>query len=354
LPHNTDLAKYYHNKQRKYIWIALFLAIAAFLMALLSVHLGAMPISAADTLTILAGKLTRQTQLYAHIKDNVLAVVWEIRLPRIFCGLLVGAGLAIAGVIFQAVLQNPLADPYTIGVSTGAAFGASVAIYCNILWGTAIPIVLPALISAILTLLAVLALSSRGGGLQVHNLIIAGIIISSILSAGISFIKMLAGENVSAIVYWLMGSLNAKSWTDFLLLLPVFILVLAIALHLADDLNILTLGNREAQMLGVPVVRTRLIYLLLASAMTAVCVSICGVIGFIGLIVPHLLRFWLTADNKILLPLSALLGALLLCSADTAARLLYQGGIPVGILTTLLGGPFFLYIFLRRKGGDGS
>ena len=161
---------------------------------------------------------------------------------------------------------------------------------------------------------------------------------------------MLAGENVSAIVYWLMGSLGSKGWSDVFLIAPVVLVASILAFLFSNDLNVMSLGSRNALSLGVNVKRIRLLYLVLASAITAGCVSVCGVIGFVGLVVPHVLRFSLTSDNRLLLPLCALLGGALLCAADNVTRLISNGEIPVGVLTTMLGGPFFIYIFLRRKG----
>jgi iron complex transport system permease protein len=312
-----------------------------------------MDIPAASILRILAGKLGIGPEALTGIPPGMVAVIWELRLPRILLSILAGAGLAVAGVVFQGILQNPLADPYTLGISTGAAFGASLAIFFNISLGLAFPVSTAALVFAALTLALVLLIAQQGSGLVSANLIMAGIILSAILSAGISFLKMLSGENVGAIVFWLMGSLSAKGWKETLFLAGVIPAAAVLARFFASDLNILTLGSRSAESLGVRVKRTRLFYLFLGASITAVCVSVCGVIGFVGLIVPHLLRMAVTSDNRLLIPLSALLGGLLLCVADTGVRLLSVGEIPVGVLTTLLGGPFFIFIFLSRKEGRG-
>jgi iron complex transport system permease protein len=345
----------YKAVRKKCLRLALILCIALAGLVILALGLGAMDVPAGRILRIVWGKLRSNQDWYAGIPPGMAAVVWELRLPRIVTSILAGAGLAVCGVIFQGILQNPLADPYTLGISTGAAFGASLAIFLNIVLGLVLPISLTALVFAALTLILVLLISERGRGLgsspDSANLIMAGIILSAILSAGISFMKMLSGENVGAIVFWLMGSLSARGWNDALLLTAVVPAAAVLAMIFAADLNILTLGSRSAESLGVHVKRVRLFYLLLGAAITAVCVSVCGVIGFVGLIVPHLLRMAVTSDNRLLLPLSALLGGLLLCAADTCARLLSSGEIPVGVLTTLLGGPFFLFIFLRRKDG---
>jgi iron complex transport system permease protein len=291
---------------------------------------------------------------YGDIAPGAVAVVWELRLPRIICGLCAGAGLGAAGALFQAILQNPLADPYTLGVSSGAAFGASLAILLNLTLAAAIPVSLAALVFAGIALALVLLIASRvpaAGDFNGASLVMAGIIVSAILQAGISFMKMISGEQVAAIVFWLMGSLSARTWNDALLLAPVIIAATALAALFSGDLNALTLGGKTAEALGTPVRRTLLLYLFLGAVITAVCVSVCGIIGFVGLVVPHLLRVGVSPDNRFLLPLSALGGALLLTSADTAARLVSAGEIPVGVLTTLLGGPFYIYILVRRSRG---
>jgi iron complex transport system permease protein len=208
---------------------------------------------------------------------------------------------------------------------------------------------LAAFIGAFSALFSVIAISGASGGFSNHDIIIAGIIISSLLSSGVSFIKMLAGENVSAIVFWIMGSLSAKSWQDATLLLPVLIVCVVISLIFSRQLDIMSLGDENAKALGVNVEKIRLIYLVSASVMTAVCVCVCGVIGFVGLIVPHILRFSLSAKNSVLIPLSALFGAFLLLLADSITRIFSKGEIPVGVLTTLIGGPFFIFVFICER-----
>jgi iron complex transport system permease protein len=322
----------------KLIFITLLLILIIFAM-----NNGAMDSKIKDVISILLNK---------NISDypqSTVTIIREIRLPRILTACLVGSALAISGVIFQAILQNPLADPFTIGISSGAAFGASLALLINMIFAIYVPITLFALIFAIITLFIVILISHRGGGLESSNLIIAGIIISSIFSAGISMIKMVAGENVGAIVFWLMGNIGAMKWSDVGVLFIVTLICFVIAMYFSSDLNIMSLGNRTALSLGVNVKKTRLIYLLLASSLTAVSVAYCGIIGFIGLVVPHLLRFSLKSDNRHLLPLSALLGALLLLASDTFTRTVFASEVPVGVFTTLFGGPFFIYIFLHRR-----
>lgn len=295
----------FHHSIILYRSVSLVFAFFLFLLIVFAESNGAMDISFKDVLSILTKRNLHEYE------PSTIAIIQQIRFPRVLTAVLVGSALALSGVIFQAILQNPLADPYTIGISSGAAFGASCALLLNMIFSLALPITLSALLFSILTLLIVILISQRGGGLESNNLIIAGIIISSIFSAGISMIKMIAGENVGSIVFWLMGNIGAMKWSGVGLLFFVTLIGYCIALFFSSDLNIMSLGNKTALSLGVNVKKTRMIYLLIASTMTSVSVAYCGIIAFIGLIVPHLLRFSLTSDNRYLLPLSALLGAIL-------------------------------------------
>ena len=339
----------YKQKRRKCRLLILCFAALVPLVCVFALGLGVMRIPPLSIARILAGKLAGIPALYQGVAPPAVAVVWELRFPRVICALFTGASLAVAGVIFQAILQNHLADPYTIGVSTGAAFGASLAVFLNIAASRFFSVPLMALCFAGFTLLAVLAVAERGNGLAAANLIMAGIIVSAIFQAGISFLKMLSGENVGAIVFWLMGSLSARGWKDAALLAPVSAAAIGVAIIFSENLNILSLGEREAESLGVNTKRVRLLFLLLGAGITAVSVSVAGIIGFVGLVVPHILRFAVTSDNRYLTPLAALSGGLLLCAADNMARLIGTGEIPVGVLTTLLGGPFFIYLFIKKK-----
>ncbi len=341
------------GKRRKHLLAGMAVAAAIAVAVLLLLGMGAMNLGMAKTMGILWGKLTGNGALLEAYRPNEIAVVWNIRLPRILCALFAGMGLAAGGTIFQSLLRNPLADPYTLGVSTGAAFGASLSMYLGLAYGARISAVASAFLFAFLTLAIVILIAQKGGGMLSSSLIISGIIVSSIFSSGISFLKMLSGENVSAIVFWLMGSFSSNTWMDVWTVAPVVLAGCILAFWFADDLNVLTMGDETALSLGVPVKRVRLFYLIIGSCMTAACVAVSGVIGFVGLVVPHILRFWLTSDNRVLLPLSALTGGLLLLLADSATRVFSTGEIPVGVLTTLIGGPFFIFVYLRHSNGRG-
>lgn len=339
----------YRQRRLKALAAAGFLAIVSILLAVWYTGIGVIKIPPSEILAIIFGMGGSGANIQG-IDPVHQAVIMEIRLPRLLAAMLVGAGLAVAGAVFQAILLNPLADPYTLGVSTGAAFAASLAIFFNIQLAGMELLTVPvfAFIGALFSLALVYWMARFNGALAATNLILAGVIVSAILSAAISFLKSLSGEQVGAIVFWLMGSFASRSWSHVFLILPIVLAGLAICLYYAEDLNLLSLGPRTAVHLGVEENKIRTILLVAASLVTAGCVAICGIIGFVGLIVPHLMRMVIGPDNRYLIPVSALFGAILLSSADTVARNLLTAEIPVGVLTTLLGGPFFIYIFRTK------
>ncbi|MGQ9687226.1 MAG: FecCD family ABC transporter permease [Desulfobaccales bacterium] len=286
---------------------------------------------------------------------TALAVIFHIRIARIVLAGLVGMGLSLAGAAFQGILLNPLAEPFTLGVAAGAAFGASLTLSLGlggVFWGSVGLLPLMALVGAAAALALVLALGSMAGGIQHGTLILAGVIVSAFLSSLISLVKFLYADSLSTIVFWIMGSLSARGWAHVLFALPYVVAGGLILLLYARELNLLTLGDASAQQLGLAVGRVRLILLLAASVITAGAVAVSGIIGFVGLIVPHLARLLVGPDHRRLLPAAALAGALLLIAADTLARVLLPYGqeLPVGIITALLGGPFFCYLLKVTRG----
>jgi len=286
---------------------------------------------------------------------TALAVFFHIRLARILLAGAVGLGLALAGTAFQGLLLNPLADPFTLGVAAGAAFGASLALTLGLgvaLWGALGLVPLAALVGAVAALGLVLALGAMAGRWQHGTLILAGVIVSAFLSSLISLVKFLYADSLSSIVFWIMGSFAARGWPHFLFAFPYILIGSAVLFFSARELNLLALGDAPAQQLGLPVARIRLILLLAASLITAGAVAVSGIIGFVGLIVPHLMRLVVGPDHRRLLPAAALAGAVLLILADTLARGLLPHGqeIPVGIITALLGGPFFCYLLRITRG----
>jgi iron complex transport system permease protein len=286
------------------------------------------------------------------------AILLGVRLSRVSLAALVGAGLGAAGVIFQGLLLNPLADPYTVGVSSGAALGASLGILAGLggytAWGLGL-LPLAAFAGALLALAAVHLLASSRGLAGSGTLVLAGIIVSTTLSAGISLLKSLNEESVSSIVFWIMGSFSGRGWFHFGFCAPYVAAGLAAALWFGRDLDCLALGDDAARQLGVDAAAVRRRLLLAGAIMAGACVAVSGVIGFVGLVVPHLMRAAVGPSHRRLLVSSVLGGAILLCLADALSRTLLPGGeeLPVGVVTALLGGPFFCYL-LRFGHGRGA
>lgn len=280
-------------------------------------------------------------------------IVWELRLPRIVAGMVVGAGLASSGVVFQALLRNPMADPYLIGTAAGASLGAVAALL--------LPSLLPIAATAWLGIGAVQVLAFAGGlatvllvfavargrmGTPVVTLLLAGYAVSSLLSAGVALLMFVAGDRLAAVVSWLLGSLGGASWPRLALAAPLIGISFVLLLVRWRALNALLLGEGHAATLGIDVEREKRRLTALAALATSAGVAISGTIGFVGLVVPHLLRLGFGPDHRLLLPASTIYGAVLLVLADTGARL--AGGIPVGIVTALIGAPFFIWL-LRRS-----
>ncbi len=332
--------------------IILTFAVALFFMILISLSMGFLTIPVKDIFMVVFSKLTGGPPIDHPMAETYAAIIFDVRLPRILTCAVVGAALSVSGVLFQGILLNPLADPYTLGVSAGAAFGASIAILLN-LSAAFVSVPLFAFLGACATLLFVVFLSyssrQNAGGLSSNNLILSGIIVAAILSAGISFLKFIANEQVSVIIFWLMGSFASKTWLNFWVVLAFLILGSLIALFYARDLNLISLGDRSASSLGVNLKQVTFILLITGSMLAAVCVSISGIIGFVGLLIPHMVRFITGPDNRKLIPISLLAGAVLLLGADTITRAVLPHEIPIGILTALTGGPVFCWIFKRSR-----
>ena len=322
------------------------------LMIFLSLSMGYIRIPLTDILNILITKTAGTLPGFGNINETHLAVIMDVRLPRILSCAGVGAALALSGVLFQGILLNPLADPYTLGVSAGAAFGASIAILLN-LSNAFVSVPIFAFTGACLTLFMVIFLSYSSknpmAGLSSNNLILSGVIVAAILSAGISFLKFIANEQVSVIIFWLMGSFASKTWPNVATIIIFLIAGFFISMFFARDLNLISLGAKSASSLGVDLKKVTFILLLSGSFLAAVCVSISGIIGFVGLLVPHMVRFITGPDNRKLIPLSMLSGAVLLLFADTITRAVLPQEIPIGVLTALTGGPVFCWIFKKNR-----
>jgi iron complex transport system permease protein len=334
---------------RRSILVLAALAALAAGAALLAVRTGPVPIGWGEIVRVLADPAAR-----ADLPGSS-RILLDLRLPRVALGLLVGAALAVSGTTFQALLRNPLADPYLLGLSGGAALGAVLVLVTGATANA--PLLLPAAAvgGALLAVVAVWRLAAGAGALPPTSLILSGVVVSSFCSALVMFLASVSpAGRVQGALYWLMGSL-ASPPPGILPAVAVAVLAGVGGLSLAGNrLNALSLGEETAGHLGVDVGRTRIALFFAASLVTGAAVSAAGLVGFVGLVVPHALRTLIGADHRLLVPASALAGAAVLVLADTAARsVLPPAEIPVGVVTALLGAPFFLALLRRRRGWMG-
>lgn len=334
-----------------YILIALLICWLALSAA--AVCIGPVDLSPCKALSILASLFNPPAELE---QDPAFIIVLRLRLPRALLALLCGGVLAAAGAILQGALRNPLADPFTLGVSAGAACGASVVLAFPALipappFLSAAITALAALAGALAALCATLLLGGAKGDLKKESIILAGIAVSTFMGALAAMVKALNEDSVASIVFWLMGSLQGRGWSSLLILSLTAAPCLLILLFSWRRLDVLSLGDDEARSLGLSCARTRALLLATASLMAAVCVSVCGIIAFIGLVVPHIARLLLGAAHGPLLSASFLGGGVFLLLADCLARSILDGGqeLPVGVITALCGGPFFAFLIWRQK-----
>lgn len=340
--------------RRALLWVGLIAALAG--AAVLSMSLGAADVASARVALALLSRLPGLDALDPGLSEAQATIVFDLRLPRLVLALLLGASLSVAGVVMQAFFQNPMAAPSIIGVSAGASFGATLAVVSGVGIGVAgLGSVPPAaFIGALGATAAVYLLSRRGGRTPVGVLLLTGVAMGSLMSA-LAALVLVTGQDPSRrdldqVVYWMLGSVAGRTWAHVLLVLPYVVLGGALTWLFGRDLNVLTLGDDTAWYLGMNVERVRLLLLALSSLLTAAAVAVSGIIGFVGLVVPHLMRIIAGPDHRALLPASALAGGTLLVLADVVARTLAAPTeIPVGIITSLLGAPFFLYLLHRRR-----
>lgn len=328
------------------------LLLASLAVLLLCLQFGATSVGMGTVATAIA-RLVRGDEVGSSSLATSEIIMVQIRFPRVLMGFLVGASLAAVGVTLQALLRNPLADPYVLGVSSGSALGVSVAILFGIGSTFMLLPVLPlfGFAGGLFALLLIYRLAQSKGRLPVHSLLLAGVILNAILTAFIMFITSIMEPNRSAgLMAWLMGSLTAPGYPALGMFLMYVLLVLAVLMHKAQSLNVLTLGEETARSLGVETEGVKKQLFVLTALLTGAIVSVSGMIGFVGMVVPHAVRLLIGSDHRLLLPASALVGGMFLALADTIARtIMAPAEIPVGIVTALVGGPFFLYLLLWRK-----
>lgn len=336
----------------------LLLIVALIVTIVVSLNVGYAQIPFANILAILG----KQIPFLDGFVDSSLvlprdaAIILQIRLPRIIAGVVVGAALAASGVVYQGVFKNPMADSYILGVSAGAAVGASF----SILLGTGFAIFglrlvqVAAFLGALFAMFLVYNISRVGSRVPVTTLLLCGIAVNFFLYAIVALLEVIAGEQLHAIVFWLIGGFSNVLWSDIWAVLPFIMIGTVVAYFSARDLNLLALGEEQAQHLGVNVERVKQVLLVFASMVTAAAVSLSGLVGFVGLMVPHITRLVIGPDHRILFPASTIIGAIFLVVCDAVARVIATPfastlELPVGIITMLAGAPFFILLFRKKK-----
>lgn len=327
--------------------MALLLAI----VVLVSLSWGQVPVPVAAMLGVLGQQLGLPGGQQMVLTPEQTAVIWHIRLPRILVGLLVGAGLGVSGAVMQGVFGNSLADPGIIGVSSGAALGAVIAIALGIGANGIYYLPLFALLGSLLALSITVGLALQKGKIPVMTLLLSGVAVSMLFGALTSGILTFINEyRLREFLFWMVGGLDYRRWEHVFLAAGPILGGIAILCFLARQLNVLVLGEQEARAVGVPVLALRLLLLFVSAVTTATAVCVSGIIGFIGLVIPHMLRLVIGPEHRILLPACALCGGLFLLTCDTIGRLLMPPTeIRVGIMTSLLGAPYFLYLLRRSQ-----
>jgi iron complex transport system permease protein len=326
-------------KRSAYFLIAF---LAFILMAVFSISAGAVDMPLRKILDVFLGKGDEASR----------TIILALRLPRVIEAAVVGMGLSVAGAFFQGLLRNPMADPYVLGISSGAALGATIAI---VLGFGILGLNAMAFIASLMTVFFVYAISKVGGRISMTTMLLAGIAVSAFMSAVISLMMLLNHGELSRIIFWTMGGFNLTSWEDVMFSVPV-IAIGSFALYtFSRDVNAILTGEEVAEHLGVNTELVKKVVLALGSLVTATAVSVGGVIGFVGLIVPHISRLMVGADNRVLVPFSAIFGATFLLFADVVARVILKPvEVPIGIITAAFGGPFFLYLLIKnRRKGEG-
>ena len=338
-----------HARRRPLLLAAV--GVVCLLVALVAgVAIGNVPVAPADTLALLAHRLLGWPVTVTW-PASAETIIIELRLPRVFMAMAVGVALSLAGATFQGLLRNPLADPYVLGTASGAALGAAIALLVPVhlaLLGFGL-LHLLAFVGALLAVAVVYRISRLGALNSLTAVLLTGYAVGSLLAAGLAMTMYVSGSNLRQIFFYLLGSFSLASWPQVAVGLPIIAIGSVVILFRARSLNALLLGEDAAAHLGLDVRRERLVLLGAATLITAAAVAMSGLIGFVGLVVPHLVRLVVGPNARVLLPLSAIFGAAFLASADLLARI--PGELPVGIVTALVGAPFFLYLLRHYRAG---
>jgi iron complex transport system permease protein len=326
----------------------IFLFLILMLSIILAAVIGPVYIPFELVFKIICAKLPISSDLIAQSWSQVQeTIIIQIRLPRILLGALVGAALASAGAAMQGLFKNPMADPYIIGISSGGALGAAIAIVFHLTLPT-LPFI--SFLGSISAAFIVYNISKVDEKIPVATLLLSGIAIGAFLSAITSFLMYIAGESLHQIVFWLMGGLSSSDWDRIKIITAPLISGMVLLSIYARELNIMLLGDEEAQSLGVEVEKLKKLTIAISALLTGVAVSVSGIIGFVGLIIPHIIRLMLGPDHRILIPAAALMGGIFIVLADIIARtIIAPTELPIGIITAFFGAPFFIYLLQKRR-----
>lgn len=364
---NDDLSSRYDSSVRKKVGFCLILAVLTFITSMIALSLGPTPIAVMEVF----GSLVNCIVDVFDIPQNYSDLIIDTRMPRVLMAIITGFSLAVAGCIMQGILRNPLVSPFTLGVSTAAAFGAGISIMCGatifgtfyvtqfeifgqMFSGSSIVNILFAFFFGLLSMSFVFLLSRKEHVSQ-STIILTGVVVSYLFQAGLSFLKYISDDSaLRDITIWTMGNLWSSSWAVIIIILPFVVLCSVYLERVTIDINALSAGKDVAMNLGVDVAKVRTRSLLVCTLLTCVCLAFTGAIGFIGLMAPHICRKIIGNDNRYLLPASGIMGALILLISDTVSRTAFPSDVPVGILIYLIGGVFFIWMVLKKDWRESS
>jgi len=330
----------------------IFALIGSFIICILGIAIGSVIIPFNDIIMVIGNKIFGVAK-NANIDTVTLSIIWDMRIPRVIIAFAVGAALSVSGAIMQSTLKNPLASSYTLGVSSGAAFGAGIVI----MTGITLPVLgfltlpLAGFISGMLTVLGAVAFAaSMDKNMDTNTIILSGMVFSLFVNAMLTLMSALKKEDAQRLIMWQMGSFSQKTWIHVMIFLPIAIILIFITLFYTSELDLLTFGEEHAKAAGVDANKVKWILLGLSSALTGCAVSFSGVIGFVDLVAPHVVRKLFGSNHRIVIPISALFGGSFMVIADLIARtILSPSELPVGAVTALVGAPFFGYVYFSGR-----
>lgn len=333
------------KSRSRHIILPIIFGLVLIISALIAVCIGVIHIPISSVFSSIFHKMG----FNLPVEDYYEITLWQLRFPRIIMSLVAGAVLAVCGGVFQSIFRNPVCDPYILGISSGASIGAAIAFILGLdtyLFG----ITIPALVTALLTLFTILGIAEIKGKRSTTTLLLVGIALNFFISAVITLLMVMNQQELHKIYFWTMGSLTHVSWAEIAFLIPISIICMIILFYNSKALNIMQIGTETAQTSGVDTQKTTYIVLITASVLTSVVVAFCGSIGFIGLIVPHVVRLLFGSDNRKVFGYSIFFGAFFLLVADTLARTIaIPSELPVGSITALAGSPYFIYLILKNR-----